>query len=193
MWTYNLHIKRRNSFDSAPYVEVRLLTNTDGINQRRGVVNRITTVIRRNRKRYSLPPKRGDTSHGTLLPSGRRPFAHTDIQLNYKYIVYPLVFCVKNENENGALDDILASPTRRSSRPSPSGRRGPTLRRGGLARAPWSQRSGRPSGLSRAALAAPASSGRSRGRQRPWPVFPAHASTRRAVLATQVVSRQFHR
>ena len=48
-----------------------------------------------------------------------------------------------------------------------------------MARAPWSQRSGRPSGLPRAALAAPASSGRSRGRQRPWPVFPARVSTRR--------------
>ena len=193
MWTYNLHAKRRNSFDSAPYVEARLLANADGINQRRGVVNRITTVIRRKRKRHNLPPKRGDTSHGTLLPSGRRPSAHTDIQLNYKYIIYPLVFCVKNENENGALDGILTSPIRGSSRPSPSGRRGPTSRRDSLARAPWSQRSGRPSGLPRAALAAPASSGRSRGRQRPWPVFPARASTRRAVLATQVVSRQFRR
>ena len=36
-------------------MEVRLLTNADGINQRRGVVNRITTVIRRKRKRYNLP------------------------------------------------------------------------------------------------------------------------------------------
>ena len=189
MWTYNLHAKRRNSFDSAPYVEARLLANTDRINQRRGVVNRITTVIRRKRKRYNLPPKRGDTSHGTLLPSGRRSSAHTNIQLNYKYIIYPLVFCVKNENENGALDGILTSPTRGSSRISPSGRRGPTSRRDSLARAPWSQRSGRPSGLPRAALAAPVSSGRSRGRKRSWPVFPARVSTRRAALATHVVSR----
>ena len=193
MWTYNLHAKRRNSFDSAPYVEARLLTNADGINQRCGAVNRITTVIRRKRKRYNLPSQRGDASHGTLLPSGRCPSAHTDIQLNYKCIIYPLVFCVKNENENGALDGILTSPTRGSSRISPSGRRGPTSRRDGLARAPWSQRRGRPSGLPRAALAAPASSGRSRGRQRPWPVSPARVSTRRAALAMQVVSRQFHR
>ena len=189
MWTYNLHAKRRNSFDSAPYAEARLLANADGINQRRRVVNRITTVIRRKRKRHNLPPKRGDMSHGTPLPSGRRSSAHTNMQLKYKYIIYPPIFCVKNENENGALDGILASPTRRSPRTSPSGRRGPTSRRDGLARAPWSQRRGRPSGLPRAALAAPASSGRSGGRQRPWPVFPARASTRRAVLATQVVSR----
>ena len=106
-------------------MEVRLLANADGINQRRGVVNRITTVIRRKRKRHNLPPQRGDASHGTLLPSERRSSAHTDIQLNYKYIIYPLVFCVKNESENGALDGILASPTRGSSRTFPSGGEGP--------------------------------------------------------------------
>ena len=60
-------------------------------------------------------------SHGTLLPSGRRSSAHTDIQLNYKYIIYPPVFCVKNDNENGALYGILASPTRGSPWTSPSG------------------------------------------------------------------------